>query len=335
MSGPRPTNPPRRRRVPQIPPRHSAAIVRAGESGVGVRSVMFALAANLVVATAKLLAGLITGSSAMLAEAVHSTADSINEVLLGLSLRRSTRPADTEHPLGHGRVRFLWAFLAALSSFIVGGCVSIGLAIRDLATGSSELDKVFVAAVVLAVAAVADGLSLAQTLQQARREARSWGLSTATFLRKTSDPTLRAIAVEDGAALIGVALAGAGLLVPTLGGPAAADAIASLLIGLLLAATAVGLTRPLVDLLIGQSIPPPRLERAYAIVSDAPGIDQVLSIYAVHIGPQEALLAAKVHPSPGQSGDELARLLDELDQRLRRELPEIGEVFIDVTANRR
>jgi divalent metal cation (Fe/Co/Zn/Cd) transporter len=110
--------------------------------------------------------------------------------------------------------------------------------------------------------------------------------------------------------------------------------MASLLIGLLLAATAVGLARPLADLLIRQSISPDRLAMAYSILSEAPGIDEVLTVHAVHVGPYEAILTAKVHPSPGQSGADLARLLDELDHRLRGKLPEIGEVFIDATARR-
>jgi cation diffusion facilitator family transporter len=293
-----------------------------------------ALAANTVVAAAKLFAGLTTGSSAMLAEAVHSTADSMNEVLLLVSLGRSRRPPDIDHPFGHGRERFLWAFLATISSFIVGGCVSIALAVDDLTRGS-ELDQLGVAGIVLAVSVLADGTSLTRTVRQARREARSLGLPTVAYLRETNDPTLRAIAVEDGAALLGDGLAAAGILVAALGGPAASDAIASLLIGLLLAATAVGLARPLADLLIGKSISPARLERAYAILSEAPGIEEVLTIYAVHVGAQEAILAAKVHPSPDQTGADLARLLDDLDRQLRNALPEIGEVFIDVTAHRR
>jgi divalent metal cation (Fe/Co/Zn/Cd) transporter len=186
---------------------------------------------------------------------------------------------------------------------------------------------------VLAVAALADGGSLVQSLRQARREGALWDQSTLGYLRHTSDPTLRAIAVKDAAAILGVALASGGLLVHQLGGPAASDAIASLLIGLLLAATAVGLARPLAELLIGKSMAPARLKRAYAIVAGSPGIDQVLSIYAVHAAPQEVILASKVHPSPGQTGDELARLLDELDRRLREELPEVAEVFIDVTSH--
>ena len=319
-------------RARRLPPRHSAATVRAGRSTAGSRSVAIALGANMVEAGAKFAAGAITGSSAMLSEGVHSTADSVNEVLLAVSLRRARRPSDTEHPFGYGGERFLGAFLAAITSFVVGGCVSIGLAIRDLATGG-EVGQFAVAWAVLAVAAVADGTSIAQSIHQARREAKLWDRSTLAYLRHTSDPTLRAIVVEDGASLVGVGLAAGALLVHELGGPAQADGIASLLIGLLLAVTAVGLARPLADLLIGKSIPPGRLEMAYRILVDAGGIDEVLSMYAVNVGPQEAILAAKVHPSEGQTADDLARLLDDLDGRLRTELPEIGEVFIDVTAH--
>jgi cation diffusion facilitator family transporter len=318
--------------VPQLPARRSAASLR-GNPG-GVVAIAVALAANVVVAAAKLAAGLVTGSSALLAEAAHSSADSINELLLGLSVRRSRRPADMAHPFGHGRERFLWALLAATFSFIVGGCFSIALALRDLTNGS-EVSDLGVGAIVLVVAALADGTSLARTLRQARRDARDWRRPTLAYLWETSDPTLRAIAVEDGAALIGVALAAAGLLVPALGGPQSADAIASLLIGILLAATAVALARPLADLLIGRSISPARLARAHAILSEAPGIDEVLTVYAVHVGPQEAILAAKVHPTPDSASADLPRVLDNLDQRLRDELPEIGEVFIDLTAHRR
>src|ERR671921_379595 len=145
---------------PPLPARRSAASLRG--SRASVVTIAVALAANVVVAAAKLAAGLVTGSSAMLAEAIHSTADSINELLLGLSIRRSRRPADREHPFGHGRERFLWALLAATSSFIVGGCFSIALAIRDL-TNESAVGHLGVAAIVLAIGAVADGTSLVRT----------------------------------------------------------------------------------------------------------------------------------------------------------------------------
>jgi cation diffusion facilitator family transporter len=315
-------------------PRHSAASVRAQRARGHHRSLAVAFAANVLVATAKLGAGVVTGSSALLAEAAHSVADSTNELMLAFSLRRARRPADGEHPFGYGGARFVWAFLAAISSFLIGGCLSIALAINELVHGG-EVAHFLAAWIVLGVAAVADGTSLAQTLREARREAAGWGRPTLSFLRHTSEPTLRALAVEDTAALVGVALAAAGLLVHQLGGPASSDAIASLLIGLLLCATAVGLARPLADLLIGRSMRPERLARARETIERCPAFDEVLDVYGVFVAPQEVLLAAKARPAPGQSGDEVAGRLDELDVRLRRELSEIGEVFIDMTAHRR
>jgi len=256
-----------------------------------------ALFANLVVAAAKLVAGLITGSAALLAEAAHSTADSVNELLLGLSLKRGRRPSDAVHPLGHGGARFLWAFIATIASFLIGGCLSIALAVRELLVGTA-VERYLVAWVVLAVAFVAEGTSLLQSLAQARREAALWDGSTVDFLRHTSEPTLRAIVVEDAAALIGLGLAAVGLLLHEFAGLKNADAIAALLIGLLLAATAFGLARPLADLLIGRSMLPARLERVYAIIEGSPSIDEVLSVQAVE----------RLNPDP----------------QVRREIPDAG-----------
>jgi cation diffusion facilitator family transporter len=313
--------------------RRSLAAVRAGESGESERSITVALLANVVVAVAKLVAGLISGSVALLAEAGHSAADSVNELLLGLSLRHARHPADALHPLGHGGARFLWAFLAAIFSFLIGGCVSIALAVRELLVGAA-VERYLAGWIVLGVAFAADGASLLQSLAQARREAPLWGESTMSFLRHTSDPTLRAIVVEDAAAIAGLALAAGGLLLHQFAGFANADAIAALLIGLLLATTAFGLARPLADLLIGRSMSPERLERVYAILAESPSIDEILSVQAVYGAPQEVIVGAKVHPAPGQTADELASALDTIDHALRQELPEIAEVFIDLTSHR-
>ncbi len=213
------------------------------------------------------------------------------------------------------------------------GRVSVGLAVNDLVHGN-VIAEFLVAWIVLGIAALADGTALVQTMRQARREAALWDLPTIRYLRHTSDPTLRALAVEDTAALIGLGLAAAGLLVHELGGPASSDAIASLLIGLLLGLTAIGLARPLADLLIGRSILPARLELARRTLEGSPAVDEVRQLYAVHVAPQEAILAAKVHPDSHLSARQLASAMDELDSRLRAELPEIGEVFIDITNHR-
>ncbi len=318
---------------PPAAPRHSLAALRAGESRGSQRSIAVALLANIVVGVAKLAAGLTTGSAALLAEAGHSVADSVNELLLGISLRHARRPADPLHPLGHEGARFLWAFLAAISSFLIGGCLSIALAVRELLAGAA-VERYLVGWIVLAVAFGAEGISLLQSLALTRREAALWGESTLSFLQHTSEPTLRAIVVEDAAALIGLILAAGGLLLHQVAGLARADAIAALLIGVLLAATAFGLARPLADLLIGRSMLPARLQRVYAILEQSPSIDEILSVQAVYGAPQEVIVGAKVHPAPGQTADQLAIALDGIDHTLRQELPEVAEVFIDLTSHR-
>jgi cation diffusion facilitator family transporter len=311
--------------------RHSAATLRAARRGGNRRTVIVAFCANTVIALAKLAAALITGSSALLAETLHSTADGVNQLMLALSLRRRRKPPDAAHPFGYQAAAFLWAFLAAVASFLVGGVLSIVLAIHELVAGGA-VEKFAVAWIVLGVAAVADSLSFAQGLRHAKNEAAEWGLPRTTWLHKTSEPIPRAIIVEDGAALIGDALVAGAILTRQLGGPAASDGVAALLIGLLLAATAVGLARRLADLLIGRSILPSRVAEARAIVAASPAVEEVVHLYAVYAGPQEAIVTAKVRPAPEQHAVELARGLDEIDQRLRSELAEVGEVFIDVTA---
>jgi cation diffusion facilitator family transporter len=315
-----------------LAPRHSRAALRAAANRDSQRNILIALVANVAVAAAKLAAGLITGSSALLAEAAHSTADSVNEVLLGVSLRRSRRPADEAHPFGYGGTRFLWAFLAAILSFLIGGCVSVALAVHELRSPSG-IDRFLVGWIVLAVAFLADGTSLLASVATTRREAALWDMSVVRFLQRTSDPTLRALVVEDTAALIGVGLAAAGLFLHQVLGWTNADAIASLLIGILLAVTAVGLAGPLADLLIGQSMQPERLEIARGIIAASPSIDEVLSAFGVHIGPQEVVVAAKVRPKPGLTSEQLARAFDDIDRALRERLREVAEVYLDPTSH--
>lgn len=316
-----------------VPPRRSRAVLRSATHSESVRTIRIALAANVAVALAKLIAGLVSGSAALLAEAGHSLADSVNEVLLGASLRRARRPADIAHPFGHGRERFLGAFMAAIASFIIGGCLSIGLAIRELAVGGATSNS-HIAWLVLAIALVADGASLLQSQRQARREAREHRQAVWRYLLRSSDPALRAVVVEDSAALIGLGLAAGGLLLSELIGNNTPDALASLLIGILLALTAVALARPLADFLIGRSLPAEQLKQLYAILAAASTIEEVLSLQAVYTGPEEVIVGAKVHPAAGLTIDQLTRAMDELDQTLRSALPEVAEVYLDVTTYR-
>src|SRR5450432_4282616 len=188
------------KRLRIIPPRRSAIALRRDQEGESPRTIVIALLANVVIGLAKLLAGLASGSTALIAEAAHSAADSVNEVFLAVGLYRARQPPDEAHPFGHARERFLWAFMAAIASFLLGGCLSVGIAIRELEAHSHPLVAGIAPWVVLAVAFAADGTSWLQAMKQARRQAKDYDLTIGRYLARASDPVVRAVLVEDSAA---------------------------------------------------------------------------------------------------------------------------------------
>jgi len=285
----------------------------------------------VVIAVAKLIAGLASRSTGLIAEAAHSGADCVNEVFLAIGLYRARQPPDEDHPFGHARERFLWAFMAAIGSFLIGGCLSIAIAITHW-NSPHPVEGGVAAWVVLAVAFAADGSSWLQALRQARRQAKDYGISVPRYLVRASDPVVRAVFVEDSAALVGLVLAAGGLLASRLTGSRFPDALASLLIGLLLACTAFALAKPFAEFLVGRSIPAPQLERLHAILDDDPAIEEVLSVRAVYSGPEEVIVLSKARPSPDLNIEQLTRAMDELDGRIRKALPYVADIFIDVTS---
>jgi len=314
--------------------RRSRAALQSLERGESVRTIVIALVANLVIAIAKLIAGLIARSTGMLAEAAHSFADTLNEVLLAFSLHRARQPPDAQHPLGHGREQFLWALMAAIASFLIGGCVSAGMAIHRLTSGGAETGRALPAWIVLGVSFIADGTSFLQSVRQGKREAAERGHTFRRQLLRSSDPVVRAIVFEDAAALIGLVLATIGLAVTTLTGSSIADSIASLLIGILLAVTAFVLARPLADFLVGRSLAKEYVDDLHRVLTSSPAVEEVLSLQAVYIGPREVIVAAKLRPSSTMSSGELAQAMDELDAALRKESPFVADVYLDLTTTR-
>jgi cation diffusion facilitator family transporter len=315
-----------------LPQRHSATALRRAATGETLRTIVIALSANIVIAVAKLIAGLASKSTGMLAEAAHSGADSVNEVFLAVGLHRERAPADALHPAGHGRERFLWAFMAAISSFLIGGCLSIALAIAHLREPHT-ISAGRVAWIVLAISFAADGASWLQSMRQARSQAKEYGLTVWRYIMLSSDPAVRAIVLEDSAALIGLCLAASGLFLSNILGTSLPDSLASLLIGLLLAITAFGVARPLADFLVGRSLPDRLLDKVYKIVEEDPTIQDVLSLRATYSGPEEVIVVAKVRPLSNLTIEQLTRAMDELDRRIRHAMPIVADVFVDVTAH--
>src|SRR3954454_19650835 len=190
------------------------------------RTVYFALAANLVIAIAKALGGVISGSAAMLAEAAHSLADTTNQVFLRISLSRAERGSDERHPFGYGQERFFWAFLAAVFIFVAGALFSVFEGVSRLTGPPEKESSVVIPLVVLLVALIAEGISLIRALRETRAQAREAGLSMREFVPGSRDPTAKTVVFEDSAAVAGILLAMAGVALDHVTGAHVFDACA-------------------------------------------------------------------------------------------------------------
>jgi cation diffusion facilitator family transporter len=257
----------------------------------------------------------------------------VNEIFLAIGIHRDRQPPDAAHPGGHGRERFLWAFMAAIASFLIGGCLSIAMAIAELKERHAAPGGL-TAWIILVVSFLADGTSWLQSMRQARHQAKEYKTTIWTYILRSSDPVVRAVVFEDSAALVGLCIAATGLLLSEVYSTSVPDSVASLLIGLLLAVTAFGLARPFADFLVGRSLPERDFEKLNAIVQADPAIEQILSLRGIYSGPEEVIVLAKVHPSSRLNSEQLTQAMDDLDNRIRAALPSVADVFIDVTAHR-
>jgi cation diffusion facilitator family transporter len=291
--------------------------------------VLIAGAANIFVGAIKLAAGIMVGSSAMLAEAAHSAADTLNQAFLLASLRRGERPADARHPFGYGQERYFWSLLAAFGIFIAGAGFSVFEGLLALRRGSSE--NPLIAYVVLAAAAVAEGTSLVRVLVQFRGEARRNHLEVLDQVRSSPDTTVKATLFEDSAAMIGLVLAALGLALRQVTGSPVWDGAASIAIGGLLVVVAVRLGLDSRDFLIGRAADPKELEVIRAEIEDAPGVDALLDLRTMHLGPEHLIVAARVAFSDELSADRAEDVADDIDRRLSDRLPLVPHVFLDPT----
>jgi cation diffusion facilitator family transporter len=293
-------------------------------------TVLLALAANLVIAVAKLVGGLVSGSSAMLAEAAHSVADTLNQVFLLASLKIAARPPDRTHPFGYGKARFFWSLLAAVGIFVAGAIFSIYEGVHTLLHSSDE-KGILIPYVVLAVAFVAEGSSWLKALRQVQGEAREAGRPLLAFLRESKDPTVKTVLSEDSAALLGLLFAAIGIGLHKLTGDGWWDGAAAIAIGLLLAVVAFVLGRDSRDLLIGEAADPELVVGAHRLLSEAPEVDQVVELLTMHIGPESVLVAARIDLRDDLQADQIEDFSTRMEQELARQWPQIKQVFLDPT----
>jgi cation diffusion facilitator family transporter len=295
------------------------------------RTIYAALGANGLIAVAKLAGGLISGSAAMLAEAAHSLADTVNQVFLLVSLSLGSRPADAEHPFGYGKERFFWAFLAAVFIFVSGAVFSIVEGVRALFHGEEET-AYLVAYVVLGVSFLAEGGSLLLAIRQLRGDARAKGWSFKRYVRESTDPTARTVLFEDSAAVLGLILAFLGILAHELTGQPMWDGIASILIGILLAVVAYVLGRDTKALLIGETAGREDLARIRKVLTDREGVTALLDLRTMHIGPESVLVAARLDIDDRLRGEQVEALTKQLETELREAVPAVGDVFLHAQA---
>ncbi|MDX2295146.1 MULTISPECIES: cation diffusion facilitator family transporter [Streptomyces] len=300
------------------------------DNGESTLTVIVAAVANLGIAAAKAVAGVISGSSAMLSEAAHSVADTVTEVMLLTALKRSEKPADEDHPVGHAGERYVWAMLAAVATFVGGAVFSVYDGVHTLTHGEEPGDPL-VSYLVLAVSFVLEGFSLRTGVRQVKAEAERMRAPFARYLRLTPDTTVKAVVLEDSAALAGLMLAAGGLLGGQLTGSGVWDGVASILIGCLLVYVAWTLGHANAQLLIGRPLPPALRAQVREELLGVPHVVDVLDLITLIQGPGEVMIAAKVDFRDVVTAAEVERACEQAETRLRARLPSVRRVYLDPT----
>jgi cation diffusion facilitator family transporter len=306
----------------------------AEDEGDGSRgTVLVAGAANLAIAVAKIVAGALTGSSAMLSEGAHSVADTVNQVFLLTAITRSKKPADELHPFGYAMERYFWSLLAAVGIFVLGAGFSIYEGVHALMHPEPVTDLT-IAYVVLAASFLFEGVSWVKALLQLRREAGEREVALLRHVTTTPDPTAKTVAFEDTAALVGIVLAAGGLTLHEVTGSAVWDGVASILIGVLLVVVAITLGSQSKRNLIGEAVPSAVREEITRLIDETPGVDVVVELLTMRLGPDDVLVAARVVVDDAATGRDLERVADDVARRIRDAHPEVRHVFLDPTSAR-
>ncbi|HWE91596.1 MAG TPA: cation diffusion facilitator family transporter [Pseudonocardiaceae bacterium] len=294
------------------------------------KAVLAALAANLGIAVAKIVGFVVTGSSAMLAEAVHSIADTTNQLLLLLGRRASRRRASAEHPFGFGRERYFYGFVVALLIFTIGCVFALYEGINKIVS-PHPMDSPLVAVVILAVALCLEGYSFRTAIREARplKGSASWW----RFVHTATTPELPVLLLEDSGALVGLVFALVGVGVSELTGNPVWDGIGSVAIGALLGVIAVILIMEMKSLLIGEGAGPELLASITGELAQGK-IERVIHIRTEYLSPDELLVAAKIALTAGLPLHEVARAIDEAESRVRSAVPHARLIYLEPDLDR-
>ena len=289
-------------------------------------TVLVAFGVNILIAVAKSVAAVVTGSASLVAEAAHSWADAGNEIFLLIADRRSRRPADRAHPFGHGREAYVWSLFAAVGLFVAGAAFSVTHGVQALLHREAA-ENFAIGYIVLAISFVLEAISFSQSIRQAKPEAEELQRDLLEHILATSDPTLRAVFAEDSAALIGLVIAAAGLGLHQLTGSPVPDAVGSILIGLLLAVVAVILINRNRRFIVGQEADPRVLKAAIQALLNEPEVARVTYLRLEIVGPRTVFVVGDVDLTGDDTESHLAVRLRALEAKICASPAVVGAVL--------
>jgi len=290
------------------------------------RVILAALIGNLLIAISKFTISFFSGSTAMLAEAVHSMADTGNQLLLLVGLRLSLRPADVLHPFGYSMERYFWALMVAITMFVVGAVVSFWHGVNKI-LHPHGLEHVGWIYLVLGLSAAFESYPLYLAYKTLRASDPEAGL--VTVFRRSKRPALIVVFMEDSAALVGILLAFVGVLAAHLTGMSVFDGAASVCIGILLALVAFSVAYEMKSLLVGESVSEENYKRITAATERVEGVEKVHKLLTMHLGPDDVLVNLNVEFSDGLETGEIEELVDEIEAKIRTVVPEARQIFIE------
>jgi cation diffusion facilitator family transporter len=296
-----------------------------GANSSGGHATVSALAANVGIALAKFVAFAFTGSASMLAEGIHSVADTSNQALLLLGLRRARKPPTDEHPFGFGRERYFWSFVVAVVLFTIGGVASL-IDGYEKVRAPGRVTSPEWAFGVLAVSIVLESLSLRVAVREANEVRRgSWR----SYVRDAKAPEVVVLIVEDAGALIGLLFALTGVTLATVLHDERFDAIGSLAIGGLLCALALILASELRSLLIGEAATPENIAAIDAAIREAPELEELIYARTLHIGPDTLVIGAKVRLRADLTFEHVVDVINAMEKRIRERVPVARYIYIE------
>lgn len=296
-----------------------------------MRAVVAALLANMGIAISKFVAFFFTGSSSMLSEAIHSVADSGNQILLIIGNRRAKKPADEHHPFGYGRRRYVYGFIVAIVLFMVGGLFSLYEGFHKWQY-PEPLEDWWIAVVVLGIAIVLESFSLRTAVKEANHARGK--RSIIKFIRAARQPELPVILLEDVGALVGLVFALTGVSLAVITGDGRFDALGAMSVGTLLVVIAVFLAMEMTAMLVGEGALPEEVAAIRAALEASAGVQRVVHLRTLHVGPDELLVAAKIAITNSDTGAAIAADIDSAERSLRAAVPTARYVFLEPDLDR-